>query len=231
MGQKERDGREAGRRLEFVGLDEGGRKAVSSDGHPLRDWFDIAVDALRAEDAFLRKCLQRYGTGAYAEWSPGIRCLYETGIVYLVLRALWSAEYPRAVGWEYPYPGWRAKVDLAVFHQRPDESVAGRVPAHVVEVKRKWVGRNAQEQRGVWWDLLRLLWFREAEHRYLLLLTFGPASSNLAEDVQDVLAMKLGQAGRALVCKELIEAVITEEVYIKTKWGCSGNAQGALWEC
>ncbi len=38
-------------------------------------------------------------------------------------------------------------------------------------------------QRSVWWDILKLLWFRDAKHRYVFLLTFGSRGSPLGSDV------------------------------------------------
>src|SRR5947209_8598549 len=131
---------------------------MSNGDNLLREWFGLVTATLRKEDLFLRRYLQPYSTGGYEAWSPGIASLYETGIVYLLLRELWRAGFPRTLGWEFPYPKWPgARSDLVIFSQRPEESIHDRQPQRVVEVKKEWFGRNMKEQLAVWWDLLRLL--------------------------------------------------------------------------
>jgi hypothetical protein len=189
---------------------------MSNGDHVLRGWFGIVTAALRREDLFLRNYLQPYSTGAYEAWRLGIASLYETGIVYLLLRELWRAGYPRALGWEFPFPwsgppGW--KVDLVIFRQRPEESVHNCYPEHVIEVKRIGSGHNISEQLAVWWDLLRLLWFDKADqHRYELLLTIGAEGAPLGKEVEDLLGMRLGGNLEQYTFERLVCEIVNQQV-------------------
>jgi hypothetical protein len=187
---------------------------------------------LRKEDLFLRNYLQPYSTGAYESWAPGIASLYETGIVYLLLRELWKVGYPRALSWEYPYPQWPgAKVDLVIFPQRPEERVRDCHPAHVIEVKKKSFGHNITEQRAVWWDLLRLLWFDKPDHRYQLLLTFGAEGVPLGKDVGDLLEMRLGGKLDQYTPDQLVSDIISQEVQYRSYYlEHFGSVNEVLWE-
>lgn len=183
------------------------------DEQPTHAWFRIVTAALRREDLFLRNYLQPYSSGAYEKWAPGIASLYEKGIVYLLIRELWCAGYPRAIGWELPFPDSpQLKIDLAIFSQRPEERLGGSSPEHLIEVKLKWIGHNSTDQLAVWWDLLRLLWIEKAEHRYVLLLTFGPEGALLGQDVDDLLRMRIGGNHEQHTIEQLVTRVITQDI-------------------
>ncbi|HEY7156302.1 MAG TPA: hypothetical protein VH575_20210 [Gemmataceae bacterium] len=186
---------------------------MSNDVHPLRGWFEIVIATLRREDLFLRNYLQPYSPGAYEYWEPGIKLLPEPVIHYLLLRELWSVGYPRALGWEHPYPDCPSlSLDLAIYRQSPNEHVHGCCPEHVIEVKIKRFGGNLDVQKLIWWDLLRLLWFDQAAHRYLLLLTIGPDRTLLVNDVDDLVGMRLGPNREQYSPERLISEVVTQSV-------------------
>jgi hypothetical protein len=179
----------------------------------LFDWFKVVVTVLRREDLFLRNYLQPYSSGAYEKWAPGIIGLYETGIVYLLLRELWCLGYPRALGWEHPFPGYNAAhIDLAIFHQRPEERLSPIFsPEHVIEVKKKWIGGISAQQLAVWSDLLKVLSVETTDHRHVLLLSFGPEGALLEKDVDDLLSMRLGGNQQQYTLEQLVSEVITKE--------------------
>lgn len=186
---------------------------MSNDSDALREWFRIVTEVLKREDLFLRNALQPHSTGAYEDRHPGIALLREQWIGYLLLRELWSVSYPRAFGWELSYPYCpRLKLDLAIYHQSPEERIHDRSPECPIEVKIKWFGRNQSDQVLIWWDLLRLLEFDQAYHRYLLLLTIGPNGDLLGRDVDDLISMRLGRNRDHYSRESLIEKVITESV-------------------
>jgi hypothetical protein len=192
----------------------------------------IVTAALRREDLFLRRYLQPYAPGGYEAWTPGIGSLYETGIVYLLLRELWQAGYQRALSWKYPYPEWPgARADLVIFRQRPEQSVRDCYPERVIEVKKKWCSRNKAEQLAVWWDLLRLLWFEHVDHHYELLLTFGAEETALGQDVADMLELRLGGNAEQCTLEQLVFEVIYQEVQFRPYYlQHFAGVREVLWE-
>lgn len=187
---------------------------MSNDVHPLRGWLEIVTTALRREDLFLLNYLQPYSTGAYEYWEPGIALLREPAIVFLLLRELWSIGYPQAFGWEHPYPDSRhEKLDLAIYRQRPNERVHGCCPEYVIEVKIRRDNKlnDQNDQKQVWWDLLRLLRFDQVANRYLLLLTFGPVGAPLANNVDDLIKMRLGPNRHQYSRERLISEFISPD--------------------
>ncbi len=70
----------------------------------LQSFFEIASGTVFDEDRWLRHNVT--SKAAYKGWNPGVACLYETGLVQLILKDLWRREFPVALGWEVPYSTW-----------------------------------------------------------------------------------------------------------------------------
>jgi hypothetical protein len=184
-------------------------RLMGDEKAPLCEWFRIVTAVLRREDLFLRRCLQPYAEGAYRGWSHGIINIYETTIAYLLIRELWSIGYPRVVSLEHPYPGGlNARADLAIFDQRPVESVNDCTPKHVIEIKKMWF-RDCAAQGAVWEDILKVLRFEKVCHRYVLLLIFGPDGMTLKDEVVRLQERRIGNQTEQYTMEKLMEKIGT----------------------
>ena len=67
-------------------------------------FFRSMCQALIAEDQQLRSLFDA-NAPKYTQQHKGIGCLYETTMVYVVLKRLLSEKFPLTVSWEHPYPG------------------------------------------------------------------------------------------------------------------------------
>lgn len=74
------------------------------DKHLENHFFRSMCQALIAEDRQLRSLFDANGL-RYTQQHNGIGCLYETTMVYVVLKRLLSEQFPLKVSWEHPYPG------------------------------------------------------------------------------------------------------------------------------
>ena len=112
----------------------------------LEEFFRLAANALRREDAALRGYLDAAdrGRGWFPDWDRGVWLLYEPMMVYVIVRELLAQRFPVAVGWERSYPGQtRRHMDLALH-------IDGQ-PAAVIECK-KW---KTEDGREILHDLLK----------------------------------------------------------------------------
>lgn len=183
-------------------------RLMSDETSPLCGWFRIVTATLRREDQFLQRYFQPYAEGVYKDWPSGIIITYETTISYILMRELWSSGYPKAVVWEYPYPGDnRKKVDLAIFDQRPEESIKDCSPDHVIEVKKVWFGYESK-RKHVWKDIFKLLRFENVCHRHVLLMIFGSAGATLNDEVLMLQDGRLGNQEEECTRDRLIERLI-----------------------
>ena len=79
-----------------------------------RRFFDAFYRGLKSEDELLRE-LCKQNTPRYESQHNGIAFLYETTMVYVVIKQLMKDDFPLSISWEHPYPHNNAlKADLGL---------------------------------------------------------------------------------------------------------------------
>ena len=68
-----------------------------------KSFFDSFYNGLKNEDEILRRLCEQ-NAPRYDGQHNGISFLYETTMVYVVLKQLMKDEFPLTVDWEHPYP-------------------------------------------------------------------------------------------------------------------------------
>lgn len=146
--------------------------------HPLKDFFRLASHAIQKEDLFLNHFM-REREEFKKEWHKGIADIFETTIVYTVFRELLACGYPRALGWEVSYPGWKqAKADLAIYSR-------DAIPEYIIEFK--WQGpETLSDSVRFWNEVAKILHYcteSGATRLFLFLLSRGEVSSAFRQNL------------------------------------------------
>lgn len=91
------------------------------------EFFKLACSALEDEDDFLSSRMdaanrnhrfhEDHDQGFYEDYHRGVEILFETTLVYLVVRRLLGSSFPMEARWEDAYPGGRKQVDLVLRDQ------------------------------------------------------------------------------------------------------------------
>lgn len=102
-------------------------------------FFESFYDALKSEDELLRSLCEQ-NTPRYENQHNGISFLYETTMVYVVLKQLMKDRFPLTVSWEHSYPHKKSlKADIGLLDAN------GQVDS-LVEFK-IWTSENGKEVR------------------------------------------------------------------------------------
>lgn len=104
-----------------------------------KSFFDSFYNGLKNEDELLRRLCEQ-NAPRYDNQHNGISFLYETTMVYVVLKQLMKDEFPFTVDWEYPYPcnnALKADIGLLDAEKQVDSLVEFKIwtSEHGKEVK------------------------------------------------------------------------------------------------
>jgi hypothetical protein len=137
----------------------------------IADFFTVVVDAVRGEDTQLRILLKdRLG---YTDYAPGIETAFETGVVYVIFKALLASPFAQkwTVHWEHRVRGSREHTDLVYQRHHFGGSAAGievkwwsKGGAGVLSDCRKLMRNPALTSRGV---LVLHVWLASPKHMTL----------------------------------------------------------------
>lgn len=134
-------------------------------------FFDGFYQALSQENQTLHSLFDQNHT-LYRTQHHGICCLYETTMVYLVMKELLRQKFPYTLFWEYPYPdnsSWKA--DLGILDPDSQE------PVSLVEFK-IWLSNSGRE---VLLDVEKLNSVPSHLSKYLCVVEYGgDANKNAA---------------------------------------------------
>lgn len=136
-------------------------------------FFSAVCKALKNEDAEIRGLCTSSGS-LYSKQHNGICCLYETTMVYLVLKQLMRDHFSYELWWECPYPNNPAlKADLAVLENNPERSINSLVEFKI------WISENGDEVKG---DVAKYNQSGFTSDKYLCVVEYGGSNiqANLA---------------------------------------------------
>ena len=136
-----------------------------------KEFFEVAVAALLAEDLALRLLLK--GRLSHGDYQPGLGTAYETGAVYTVFKALLASPFSKKwnVDWEDRHGVGHKRIDLT--YHRHHMGLDARVGVEV-----KWWSKGGY---GIVDDCRKLLAAPGLSHRYVLVLrAWNPGRSEQA---------------------------------------------------